>query len=241
MSASKGTLLFVHGMCHGSWCWHDAFIPFFESKGYQCLAIELEGHQEGNEESIRHVRLSDFDRNIKEAVKAIKEPPIIIGHSMGGMAVQRYLRKGTCKKAVLLATVPAKGALAASLRVIKKHPGSIKYLLKGDLLGFTRAYDQLFFGTEISDKKRSTYRKKLCAESFIAYLQLLFPLGKSNYSGPMLVIGGEEDEIFTTREMAQTAKKYGADLDIIAGGAHDLMIDTQKQEVAKIIHRWMHQ
>lgn len=241
MSASKGNLLFVHGMCHGSWCWQEAFIPYFENEGYQCVAIELEGHKEGNEKSIGHVRLSDFDRNLQAAIEALEEPPTIIGHSMGGLVVQRYLRQGACKKAVLMATVPPKGALAASWRVIKNYPGTIKYLLKGDLLGFTRAYDQLFFGTEISDKKRSAYHKKLCAESFRAYLQLLLPLGKSNFSGPMLVIGGEEDKIFTTREMEQTAETYGADLDMIAGGAHDLMIDTQKREVAKIIHRWIEQ
>lgn len=239
MSVCPGTLLFAHGMCHGSWCWQDAFIPYFEKKGYQCIAIELQGHQAGNEQSIGHVRLTDFDKNIQDALDGLDEPLILIGHSMGGMVVQRYLREGKCKKVVLLAPVPLHGAFAASLWVMKNHPGAIKYLLKGDLLGFVRAFDHLFFGSEISDEQRVGFRTKLCAESFIAYLQLLLPLGKTNFSGEMLVIGGEEDEIFTTREMEQTARKFGADLDIIPGAAHDLMLDPQKRKVAAIIHRWI--
>lgn len=239
MSTAKGTIVFVHGICHGSWCWQDAFIPYFEKQGYHCLAIDLDGHQEGNETSINHVRLKDYVKNIEEAVSNLDEAPIIIGHSMGGMVVQRYLKSGKCKKVVLMASVPSKGALAASMRVISRHLGSIKYLLKGDLLGFVHAYDQLLFGTQIQDKQKAAFKTKLCAESFLAYLQLLFPIGKINFSGEMLVIGGDDDQIFTTREMEQTAQKYGADLDIISGGAHDLMIDTQKREVAATIHRWL--
>lgn len=167
------------------------------------------------------------------------EPPVLVGHSMGGMVVQRYLRTGQCKKVVLMASVPPRGALAASLRVIRKFPGSLKYLLKGDLLGFSRNFDHLFFGTRFAEKKRKQFRKKLCSESFRAYLQLLFPLGKTDFSGEMLVIGGEEDQIFTTKEMEQIARKYGADLDIISGAAHDLMLDDKKKEVAAMIHHWL--
>ncbi len=238
MSRSNGTILFVHGMCHGSWCW-NAFISYFESKGYQCQALTLEGHLEGNEQSIGHVRLSDYDRNMKEAIDAIDDTPILIGHSMGGMVVQRYLRYGQCQKVVLMASVPPQGALAASMRVIKKYPGSIKYLLKGDLLGFARTFDYLFFGNNLTEKRRVTFREKLCSESFMAYLQLLFPLGKTKFSGEMLVIGGEEDQIFTSQEMEQTARKYGADLDIIAGAAHDLMLDTNWKDTAAVIDRWL--
>lgn len=83
------------------------------------------------------------------------------------------------------------------------------------------------------------FRKKLCSESFRAYLQLLYPLGESDYSGEMLVMGGEEDQIFTTKEMEQTARTYGADLDIIPGVAHDMMLDPKNKEVAATILRWL--
>lgn len=111
MSGNKGTILFVHGMCHGSWCWEEAFIPFFERKGYQCQTLTLEGHVAGNKQSISHVRLADFDRNIGEAVSSMNEPPFLIGHSMGGMVVQRYLRTEKCRKVVLMASVPLKERL----------------------------------------------------------------------------------------------------------------------------------
>lgn len=239
MSASKGALLFVHGMCHGPWCWEEAFIPYFERRGYQCLAVTLEGHHEGNENSINRVGLSDFDRNLQEAINHFSEPPVLIGHSMGGMVVQRYLKTGRCEKAILLASVPPDGVLKASVRILTKYYGAWKYLLIGDLLGFARAYDHLFFGRKITDHQRQAFKKMLCAESFKAFLQLILPLKNVNYKGQLLVLGGEEDEIFTSKEIEQTARKYGADLDIIAGASHDLMLDHNRLEVAKSIHRWL--
>jgi hypothetical protein len=34
-------IVFVHGMCHGSWCWEEQFIPYFEKQGYNCIKFNL--------------------------------------------------------------------------------------------------------------------------------------------------------------------------------------------------------
>ncbi len=40
----KETIVFVHGMCHGAWCWEEQFIPYFKELGYNCIAFNLPGH-----------------------------------------------------------------------------------------------------------------------------------------------------------------------------------------------------
>jgi pimeloyl-ACP methyl ester carboxylesterase len=56
---------------------------------------------------------------------------------------------------------------------------------------------------------------------------------------PILVMGGSEDGLITVNEFADTAKRYGAELEIIEGGSHDLMLDNDVEKTAEVIKRWL--
>jgi pimeloyl-ACP methyl ester carboxylesterase len=79
----KETIVFVHGMCHGAWCWEEQFIPYFEKRGYTCISFNLPGHEtEGSTRRISY-SLSDYVQALRSVVEKLDEAPIIIGHSMG--------------------------------------------------------------------------------------------------------------------------------------------------------------
>ncbi|MDG1195931.1 Lysophospholipase, alpha-beta hydrolase superfamily [Polaribacter sp. Hel1_33_78] len=237
-------LLFIHGLCHGAWCWHEHFIPHFESLGYDCHTLNLSGHEvAGRSASNNHLKLSDYVKDVENAISTFDTQPILVGHSMGGFIVQLYLKN--CRlptKAILMASVPPSGALASSLRVIKIRPGAIKYLLNRDLLGFAQAYPQFMFRADIDSHALSYYKSMLCSESFVAYLQMLFPIAIKKSTAAhhnLLVMGGSKDQLFTLREFEYTARKYAADLEIIPDAAHDLMLEPNWKYIAKIIHYWI--
>lgn len=229
------TIVFVHGMCHGAWCWEEQFIPYFERQGYNCISFNLPGHE--TEGSARRISFSlgDYVQALHNVVKNLDEPPIIIGHSMGGMIVQHFLKTGYCKKAVLMSSVPPSGALLASLRVIFRYPGVIPHLLLRNLLDAFKKYPHLMFNKAILI---SRYSHRMCAESFSAYLGLLKPISHTS-SIPILVLGGSKDALITVREFESTAKHYGAKLTIIEGGSHDLMLDEDYEKSADAIEKWM--
>lgn len=241
MKPSTDTILFVHGMCHGAWCWEEHFVPYFERLGFQCVAISLPGHEKaGKVDEIHRYTLTDYVKCVARAVAEIGQTPIIIGHSMGGMVVQHYLKTNSAKKVVLLAPVPPSGALRASTQAILKHPGIIKHLLVRDLLGFGRAYPHFFFGNEMGREQLEVYRSQLCSESFTAYLQLLIPLPRPSVPLPsMLVVGGDRDSFFTMSEFEHTADRYQATLAIVEGGCHGLMLGPRQQQVADLIADWL--
>ncbi len=231
----KETIVFVHGMSHGAWCWEAYFIPYFEKLGYQCLAMNLPGHEEkGSTKSISY-SLQDYVRALSKFVANLPEPPIIIGHSMGGMILQRFLKTGSCKKAILMSSVPPSGVLMASLRVIFNHLGSIPFLFQRNLLGVFLKYPELMFN-DLSVAQK--FKSNMCAESFFAYLGLLIPISNQTTT-PMLVIGGSEDALITQEEFRQTAKYYQAKLELIEGGSHDLMLDPDFTKTADSIHQWL--
>ena len=231
----KETIVFVHGMCHGSWCWEEQFIPYFEKLGYNCIAFNLPGHEtEGSLQRISY-SLSDYVQALRNEVESLEEPPIIIGHSMGGMILQHFLKTGTCKKAVLMSSVPPSGVLAASLRVIFRYPGVIPYLLRRNLVRAFKKYPHLMLNKTILI---SRYVHRMCAESFRAYLGLFIPISHTS-SIPILVVGGSKDGLVTLREFQSTAKHYNANLTIIEGGSHDLMLDEDYEKSALAIAKWI--
>lgn len=232
----KETLVFVHGMSHGAWCWKEYFIPYFEQLGYECLAVNLPGHENPGSKKAIHYSLEAYVEALANTVDSLAEDPIIIGHSMGGMILQKYLLKGRCKQAILLASVPPSGVLLPSLRVLIKHPGGIKYLFQANLLGVFRKYPILMFGSNI---RTGEYVDKMCAESFWAYLQLMIPLLRIKKGIPVLVMGGTEDHLISVNEFKQTAKVYGAELMLMDGGSHDLMLDPDCARYADKIYAWM--
>ena len=231
----KETILFVHGVCHGAWCWEEKFIPYFQNLGYECIALNLPGHETPGSTQRIPYSLNDYVQALHQAVAKLDQPPIIIGHSMGGMILQRFLKTGTCKKAILLSAVPPTGALMATLRVIGNNLGTLPYLFTGNLLGVFRKYPLLMFNdTKIAEK----YASNMCAESFLAFVALVLPIFHK-ITTPLLVVGGSKDQLITVNEFAQTAKRYGAKLEIIEGGSHDLMLDDDFMKSVEVIHNWI--
>ncbi len=231
----KESILFVHGVCHGAWCWEEKFIPFFQNLGYECIALNLPGHETPGSTRRISYSLNDYVQALDQAVEKLDQPPIIIGHSMGGMILQRFLKTGNCKKAILIASVPPSGALMASLRVIIRNLGTLPYLFTGNLLGVFRKYPLLMFNeAKIAEK----YTPKMCAESFPAFVGLVVPVFHK-ITTPIFVIGGSDDQLITVQEFSQTAKHYGAELAIIKGGSHDLMLDVDFEKTAKVIQEWI--
>ena len=232
----KETIVFVHGMCHGAWCWEEYFIPFFEQLGYHCIAFDLPGHsQQGSAKAISF-SMDDYVNAIADIVDKLADDPIIIGHSMGGMILQKYLAKGRCKKAILISSVPPSGVLLPSLRVLINHPGALKYLFQANLLGVFKRYPHLMFSL---NPRSEHYANKMCSESFWAYIQLLIPFRRMEKRVPMLVMGGTEDQLISVSEFEQTAKKYEADLSLLEGGSHDLMLESDCQKYVDAIHSWL--
>jgi len=68
------------------------------------------------------MRIADYVEDVAQVVGQLPEVPVIVGHSMGGLVVQKYLEKYIAPAAVLLASVPVKGVLRTTLRIALRHP-----------------------------------------------------------------------------------------------------------------------
>ena len=108
-------LLFVHGAYSGAWCWEEHFLPYFAARGHPAYALSLRGHgASAGRESLALASISDYVEDVAHAVRRFQTPPVLVGHSMGGLVVQRYLERHDVPAAVLMASVPPTGLWLAS-------------------------------------------------------------------------------------------------------------------------------
>jgi len=116
-------VLFVHGMSHAAWCWAEYFLPYFAQHGYVSHALSLRSHggSEGRER-LRWTSLDEYVSDVAQVVSRMGLPPVLVGHSMGGMIVQKYLESSNVPAAVLMASAPPHGLAHATLRVALRHP-----------------------------------------------------------------------------------------------------------------------
>lgn len=115
-------ILFIHGAWHGAWCWEEYFLPYFAAHGYDSYALSLRGHgnSEGRE-GLRWCTMSDYVDDVSQVIGRMPGVPFLVGHSMGGLVVQKYLQTHRAPAAVLLTPVPTTGVMMTTLRIAKRH------------------------------------------------------------------------------------------------------------------------
>jgi pimeloyl-ACP methyl ester carboxylesterase len=239
-------LLFVHGMLHGAWCWDVHFLDYFAQHGFEAHAVNLRGH--GNSEGrgeLRWTRIADYVEDVANAVRQLSSPPILIGHSMGGFIVQKYLEDHVSPAAVLLSSPSPAGLLPAALRNARRHPIAFaKVSLTQSLLPLVatpRLAREAFFSEDLADQQLLKYWKQMQDDSFMAFLDMVaLDLPRpAKVKTPLLVLGVGRDNMLKPSEIKATARAYNTQLEIIADVAHNSMLEPRWQAVAERILAWL--
>lgn len=90
--SARPPLLFVHGAYVGAWCWEEHFLDWFATRGRTAHAVSLRGHggSSGRRE-LNEFGLADYAEDVARAAASLPRPPVLVGHSMGAMVVQKVL------------------------------------------------------------------------------------------------------------------------------------------------------
>ncbi len=241
---SKTTpLLFIHGAWHGAWCWDEHFLSYFAQKGYTAYAPSLRGHGK-SPGKIRWSSAKEYLADVAATAAKLPQPPVIIGHSMGGYLTQKYLETVTLPAAILLASVPPQGVIGTTLRIVRHFPGQFaKVNLKLSLYplvetaALTRRH---FFSATMPQSQVQRYFEQLGDESYRTFLDmLLLNLPKpGRVKTPILVLGGQHDTIFPVKEVEATARAYHTEPHFFPM-AHDMMLEAGWEQVADKMAAWL--
>lgn len=239
-------LLFVHGAWHGAWCWEN-FLPYFAEHGYEAHALSLRGHGESEgRDGIRwYSGARDYVADVAQVVDGLGKTPVLIGHSMGGYVVQKYLETRNVPAGVLLASIPVMGTIGLMMRSIKRYPKvTLKTLLffdGGYLVTSPEVMRDVLFSDGFPEVEFSRHYARVQTESFRLMFDttLLHLPQPQKVKTPLLVLAAENDRVFSVPEQKATARAYNTEAVIFSNMAHDMMLEKDWQDVADKILEWL--
>lgn len=238
-------LLFVHGAYTAAWCWEEHFLPYFAEQGFSSYALSLSGHgRSRGRKELDSFGIKDYVNDVAEVVSALEQPPVLIGHSMGGFVVQKYLEKRAAPAAVLMCAVPPQGLMSAAFGMMFQKPGLLRDL--NDLMGGNHVsietLREALFAQPVDAEDLARFFRHSQRESHHAIWDMtLFSLPHPSRlkRAPLLVLGGQMDQLIPASLVEMTARTYSVEAEIFSGLGHGLMLERDWRLVAERIRDWL--
>ena len=227
-------LLFVHGAGHGAWCWNK-WMDAAAERGWASHAISLRGHaaSDGHGENWR---LRDYVHDVMQAIAALPEPPVLVGHSMGGLVVQRVLARYPARAGVLVASVAPGHGLETAALIARRHPQDLLRGLVGASLPWRKEY---LFTPGTPDTIAAPVIHACEEESSIAQIETTGWHGFHPSKAPLLVLGAEHDGLVPPPAVTRTARHYGTRAHLFRGMGHDMMLDPHWRAPLDLTLDWL--
>ncbi|MEO5338537.1 MAG: alpha/beta hydrolase [Magnetospirillum sp. WYHS-4] len=240
-------LLFVHGSFAGAWCWDEHFLTWFRSRGHAVHAPSLRGHggSGGRDELHRH-GIADYVEDVRRVAETLSEPPVLIGHSMGGFVAMKYLERFAGAGLVLMASVPPTGLAGPAASMTVENPlllwriGMVQAF--GEDFADADLLSQALFSRRLPDDVTTSYLKKVQMESRRATMDMYGPDQPNTLllrDTPTLVMGGRHDALIPAFHVQATAALFGQTAHLFPEMGHGLMLEPGWEEVAQSILDWL--
>ncbi|MGY2047915.1 alpha/beta hydrolase [Methylobacterium sp. JK268] len=240
-------LLFVHGAFGGAWIWQEVFLPHLARRGRRAAAFSLRGHgRSQGGRRLKNVSLGDYLLDLRAAIARCGEPPILVGHSLGGLLAQRLIGQVPLRGLVLLAPLPPDGLALVGAQIALFDPGFWVESLAGALLpgrepAMALSRHWLFSEGLPLDRARA-YAARMSAESPLALAEAHWPmptLSAALIGLPALVVGGARDRMIWPATTWRTALYHGARHRTVPDIAHFLQLDHGAEGVARLVLDWV--
>lgn len=244
-------LVFIHGMYLNAASWAD-WLPVAASRGYEPQAPSWPFH-EGDPAALRRkidpglgrLTFGDVIASLAARIAELPQKPVLIGHSVGGLAVQKLIDLGLARAGVAISPAPPQGVLAASptfLRANFPHvnpfAGDRPIVMTADRFAYTfgntmpRAASDAAFERLVVPESRNVPRSLLTRQARIDPAAAHLPL---------LMIGGDSDHLVPLPLVKRTASRYRdpVEVRVIEGRGHFLCNEDGWERVAGIAFDWL--
>jgi non-heme chloroperoxidase len=256
-ASGRPPVVFVHGlwMLAASWQpWRD----LFEAEGYATLAPAWPDDPDTVEQARAHPevfagkKVAQVTDHMAEVIGALQRKPVIIGHSFGGVITEQLAGRGLATASVPIDPGPFRGVLPLPLSALRAA-----WPVIGNPLNYRRAvaltYPQFRFA--FANAVGETEARELYEAFPVAGSgKPLFQAAVANFNpwtqitvdtlnprrGPMLLIGGEKDNIAPRAIVAASYRRQlrnaaPTEMVQIPNRGHSLVFDRGWQEVADTV------
>ena len=182
----------------------------------------------------------------EQVIASLDRPPVLIGHSMSGLVVQKIMHRQFVPAAVLMASAPPHGMIPSMFGMAFTNPGLFREMALVQAFGpeIVNGLNvrQALFCDDTPDEDVIRYMHRFQAESTLIVLDLMgldLPPSTPSLDLPVLVLGAADDCFVFPGAIAATAETYRTEAEIFTGMAHAMMLDHNWRKVADRIAGWL--
>jgi pimeloyl-ACP methyl ester carboxylesterase len=207
MNSLPKSIVFITGSFISNNCWNE-WKPYFESKGYKCIAPSWP-YKDASPEDLRNrhpdhaiasnrlVGLIDYFAAI---INTLADKPILIGHSLGGLIVQLLLQTGLGSAGVAVHSFPPAGINTFNFSFVKSVWETMAFFTSSHesyLVSFRKWKRSFANGMSCIRQKELYYKyatpesKAITRDAFKCSVKIDF----NNLHAPLLFTSGGRDQI----------------------------------------------
>jgi pimeloyl-ACP methyl ester carboxylesterase len=254
-------LMLIHGAWLSARSW-ERFADYFGARGFAVSAPEWP-RKHGDVEQLREhadelagLGLDEIVDHYEALVRELEQPPILIGHSFGGLIVELLLARGLGRADVALSPAPPKGILVLPLSALKAASPALAHPSKrhGVVTLTPEQFTYGFVNTFTPEDAAAAYERYAVPDTGRIFYEAgfanfaLHPPTDVNFTNeqraPLLIIGAEKDHTVPASVARARYKKYQhsparTDYLEFEGRPHLFMVGEGSDEVADAIAGWL--
>jgi pimeloyl-ACP methyl ester carboxylesterase len=254
-------LMLIHGAWLSSRSWEN-FADYFGKRGFVVSAPEWPRKQgdvaelRAETEALEGLGIAEIVDHHESLIRELAEPPVLIGHSFGGLIVELLLDRGLGRAGVAISPAPPKGILVLPFSSLKAASPALAHPSKwhGVVTLTPEEFTYGFVNTFAVEDAAAAYERYAVPETG----QIFYEAGFANFRmnppsevdfrnenrAPLLVVGAEKDKTVPASLARKQYDKYqrsAARTDYVEfeGRPHLLMAAEGWEEVAASIDSWL--
>ena len=256
--ADTQTVVFIHGMYLTPKSWQP-WEAYFQELGYQTHSPAWPLHDKSVPElnaehpssELAELTLPQIVQHYRDFVATLEQPPILVGHSMGGLVVQQLLSENSAAAGVILHSAPPFGVLSADPNFLKANwPHINPFLSLGQPTQLTLEQFAFAFMEDLdTETQLNAYTDYVVPESRRvgrAPLNEVARINTEQARTPLLFIAGGKDNIIPASLNYANFRKYEntpaiTDYKQFPERNHWTLLQPGWEAVAAYIEDWLEQ
>ncbi|HEY5836538.1 alpha/beta hydrolase [Streptomyces sp.] len=258
--STPDTIVLIHGFWVTPRSW-EQWIDHYEKRGYRVLAPAYPGFEveveslNADPTPIEKVTVPQIVESLETLIRGLEKPPVLIGHSAGGVFVQLLLDRGHGAAGVAINSAPTEGVAVVPLTQIKSaFPVLRNPANRHRAVALTHEqWHYAFTNTFTEEESRTLYERYAVPASgrifWDSALATLRPGHQDTYvdyhndaRAPLLFVSGELDHLMPPKVQRSNAGHYKSDtvteVKEYAGRPHLLPAAPGWEEVADHALSW---
>ncbi|MBS0376879.1 MAG: alpha/beta fold hydrolase [Proteobacteria bacterium] len=260
MPRAFDTIVLIHGLWMTPRCW-EHWIPRYQAHGYQVVARGWPG-MDADPDALRRdpgnmasLGITEVVEHYEEIIEGLDRPPLIVGHSFGGLITQILLDRGFGVAGVAIASAAAKGVLILPFSTIRVVAPALSNPLNAHRAVPLTAeqFHYAFCNTLTAEESRAVYERyavpgpdhvlfQAALANFNPHAASMVDFGNAERA-PLLMVAGELDHISPPAIVTANYRLYArssavTDLHQFPGRSHYILGQGGWEEVADYALAW---